>query len=183
MGILDEIRERCAEVAAVASSVRIDADRLRAYAGELAPLPPPSDDPGREPLAGDVDATVAYVVALDAVNFGSGWFPVLRKRPGMSGYHTVAACFRDHVAAHGPPTAEWSAASTSCVADPPYPSSRSRPSWFHASAKSAMSPIASEPAGWWNSSAHASGLTAASHSAVGGPWAATWSRKQAATVW
>jgi hypothetical protein len=29
------------------------------------------------------------------VNFGSGWFPVLRKAPGASGYHTIAGALRD----------------------------------------------------------------------------------------
>ena len=32
---------------------------------------------------------------LDSVNFGSGWFPTLRKRPGMSGYFTVASSLTD----------------------------------------------------------------------------------------
>ena len=36
-----------------------------------------------------------FVLALDAVNFGSGWFPVLRKAPGASGYHTIAGALRD----------------------------------------------------------------------------------------
>jgi hypothetical protein len=31
-----------------------------------------------------------YILTLDAINFGSGWFPTLRKRPGASGYYTVA---------------------------------------------------------------------------------------------
>src|SRR4051812_20896774 len=31
------------------------------------------------------------MLVLDSVNFGSGWFPTLRKRPGMSGYFTVAS--------------------------------------------------------------------------------------------
>ena len=62
------------------------------HVGELALLPD----------AGTNDRS-ATVVALDAVNFGSGWFPVLRKRPGMSGYHTVATALREH----GAPTAEW----------------------------------------------------------------------------
>jgi hypothetical protein len=84
--------------------VRIDHDRLAPYARELQPLldAPVDDDPGRMRL-GTVDDTVMFVVALDAVNFGSGWFPVLRKRPGMSGYHTVATALREH----GAPTAEW----------------------------------------------------------------------------
>ena len=36
------------------------------------------------------------MLVLDTVNFGSGWFPMLRKRPGMSGYFTVAASLADH---------------------------------------------------------------------------------------
>jgi hypothetical protein len=115
MDVLDEIRDRCAEVAGMASLVRIDADRLAAYADEVGPLVragAAAGDPGREAFDGDVDRTVAYVVALDAVNFGSGWFPVLRKRPGMSGYHTVASFFREHVDEHGPPTASWLASVT-----------------------------------------------------------------------
>jgi hypothetical protein len=115
MDVLDEIRARCAEVADGARLVRIDGDRLPSYAGEVGPVVragPVGGDPGRDAFAGDVDRTVAYVVALDAVNFGSGWFPVLRKRPGLSGYHTVAAAFRDHVDRQGPPTAGWLASVT-----------------------------------------------------------------------
>lgn len=106
--VLDEIRARCREVADGASVVRIDLDRLPAYAEELRPLvaAPVDDDPGRMRL-GSVTDTVAFVVALDAVNFGSGWFPLLRKRPGMSGYHTVATAFREHVERAGAPSAAW----------------------------------------------------------------------------
>jgi hypothetical protein len=107
--VLDEIRTRCRQVAAGATWVQVDADRLAGYAAELRELlgtPLPDDDPGRHRL-GSVDDTVAFVVALDAVNFGSGWFPVLRKRPGLSGYHTVATAFREHVAREGAPTATW----------------------------------------------------------------------------
>jgi hypothetical protein len=100
----DEIRSRCRLVAEGAGSVRIAEERLPAYAELLAPLlgAPVDDDPGRMRL-GTVSETVAFVVALDAVNFGSGWFPVLRKRPGQSGYHTVAASLREH----GAPAAAW----------------------------------------------------------------------------
>lgn len=135
MGVLDEIRTRCAEVAAQASQVRIDPDRLRAYARELGPFATSGGDPGRDAFDGEVDRTVAFVIALDAVNFGSGWFPVLRKRPGMSGYHTVAACFREHVAEHGPPTATWLASMTAAgCADlfhqPPGSGAQALMAWF-----------------------------------------------------
>jgi hypothetical protein len=35
------------------------------------------------------------VLTLDAINFGSGYFPKLQKRPGLSGYFTVAAGLKD----------------------------------------------------------------------------------------
>lgn len=97
--MLEEIRATCRAVAEQASQVRIGADRLASYEVDDAIA---DDDPGRMRL-GSVDDTVAFVVALDAINFGSGWFPVLRKRDGMSGYHTIASTFREH----GAPSAEW----------------------------------------------------------------------------
>ena len=33
----------------------------------------------------------AEMLVLDTVNFGSGWFPTLAKRPGLSGFRTVEA--------------------------------------------------------------------------------------------
>src|SRR5690606_41097746 len=36
---------------------------------------------------GEPDARAAYVVVLDAVNFGSGFFPALRTVDGRGGYH------------------------------------------------------------------------------------------------
>jgi hypothetical protein len=53
-------------------------------------------------FAGEPGATLAYVVTLDAINFGSGWFPELAKREGKSGYFTVAEGLADHFARHGP---------------------------------------------------------------------------------
>lgn len=101
--MLEEVRSTCAAVAAQASRVAIDTDALARYGDALLAAPRvPDDDPGRMRLA-TVEDTVAFVVALDAINFGSGWFPVLRKRPGMSGYHTVASIFREH----GAPTTAW----------------------------------------------------------------------------
>jgi hypothetical protein len=49
---------------------------------------------------------VAYLLTLDSINFGSGWFPTLRKRPGCSGYFTVAWGLADRFREHGP----WSPA-------------------------------------------------------------------------
>lgn len=85
-----------------ADSVRIDAERLEAFTRELlAAPPPPEQDPAHHRRRTD-EETLAYVLTLDAINFGSGWFPHLRKRPGCSGYFTVALALADHFDAAGP---------------------------------------------------------------------------------
>jgi hypothetical protein len=106
-GICDQIRDRCRWVAEQATHVRIDHERLAAYASEfpVESLGHPGDDPARVDL-GDPEATASFIVSLDAINFGSGWFPTLRKRPGLSGYHTIATALREHVEGTGPLTAE-----------------------------------------------------------------------------
>ena len=101
------VRARCAGVAARARSVRINGDALAAYADGL-PLENLHHAGGtRLPdLGGDVDALAAYVLLLDAINFGSGWFPSLAKRPGCSGYLTIATHLKERFERQGP----WSAA-------------------------------------------------------------------------
>lgn len=96
------IRASAARVARDARFVRIDDAALEAFAGELASRawPAPELDPAHHSL-GDEETTAAFVVALDAINFGSGWFPHLRKRDGRSGYLTIAAALREHFEAKG----------------------------------------------------------------------------------
>jgi hypothetical protein len=90
---MQELREACAAVAARATHVRIDADAIPAYARAL-PLDAPAAEPSRQPPA-DREAQAAFWLTFDAVNFGSGWFPTLRKRPGLSGSSTILAALRD----------------------------------------------------------------------------------------
>jgi hypothetical protein len=106
-GICDQIRDRCRWVTERATHVHVDHERVAAYARHLPieDLDVADSDPGRLAL-GSPEATASFVVSLDAINFGSGWFPTLRKRPGMSGYHTIATSLREHVEATGPLTAE-----------------------------------------------------------------------------
>lgn len=102
MSLFDEIRAAATEVARRARFVRIDEGGLDALAGALVAegAPPPSRDPAHHPFE-DAATTLAFVVTLDAVNFGSGWFPHLVKREGSSGYFTIAGALEDHVRAHG----------------------------------------------------------------------------------
>jgi hypothetical protein len=113
MGLSDDVRRHCAQVAADAQSVRIDLEAL----GTVEPAEPPELDPQVHYLEGTPADVAQYLVALDAINFGSGWFPMLDKRPGLSGYFTVAWNMSDHWRAEGPWTsADLRAMSTEGIA-------------------------------------------------------------------
>jgi hypothetical protein len=87
VSLTDEVRASCREIAEGARNVRIDLDRLeRIEAG-----PAPELDADRHYLDGSPEDVADYLLVLDSINFGSGWFPTLRKRAGMSGYFTVAS--------------------------------------------------------------------------------------------
>lgn len=109
--LFDEIRAACAGVAARARSVRIDDARLAAVAEALpaGAVRAPGHD-GERHVLGQGDATLAFFLVLDAVNFGSGWFPHLRKLPGCSGYFTIASHLTRRHREQGPFTAEELAA-------------------------------------------------------------------------
>lgn len=111
--LFDRIRERCAEVTRRARFVRIDEAGLSALADELAAAPWPADDldPGHD-FAGDRETTLAFTLLLDAINFGSGWFPVLAKPEGLSGYRTVASACRSFFETRGAPLPEALRATT-----------------------------------------------------------------------
>ncbi|MEM7738088.1 MAG: queuosine salvage family protein [Deinococcota bacterium] len=60
-------------------------------------------------FTGEADSLANYILVLDAINFGSGYFPHLQKRATasgqrMSGYFTVASYLKDYFEVHGPPT-------------------------------------------------------------------------------
>ncbi|MGH2914663.1 MAG: queuosine salvage family protein [Solirubrobacteraceae bacterium] len=100
---MDDLRAACATVAEQALHVHVVADAIEtAYAIDrpvATPDLPTTRDVDREPLA-------ARWLTLDAVNFGSGWFPTVRKRPGLSGARTIAAALDERFEARGPWSAE-----------------------------------------------------------------------------
>jgi putative queuosine salvage protein len=97
-GLCDEVRRYCAEIAGAARWVRIDLERLE----EIEPGDAPGLDPERHYLDGTREDVAAYLLTLGAINFGSGWFPTLRKRAGCSGYFTIAWALADRFRAEGP---------------------------------------------------------------------------------
>jgi hypothetical protein len=104
MALPDDVRASCARIAERATSVRIDEAAL---AGVLGPAPPepPALDAERHFLEGSEADVATYLLTLDTINFGSGWWPTLRKRSEagrpVSGYFTVAWALADRFRAHG----------------------------------------------------------------------------------
>jgi hypothetical protein len=93
---VDDLRTACATVAARATHVTINEDAIPAYASTVARpgITQPSSDGTR------VEERAAVSLTLNAINFGSGWFPTLRKRDGLSGYNTIAAAWRERPIPH-----------------------------------------------------------------------------------
>jgi hypothetical protein len=103
--LCDEVREGCAEIAGSARSVAIRAgegDLALAGDGERAPIRPQALDGELHYLDGSPEDVARFFFTLDSINFGSGWFPTLRKQPGRSGYATIAGRLADHFRLTGP---------------------------------------------------------------------------------
>jgi hypothetical protein len=97
-------------VAGQARSVRIEAAAIEAYAAGI-PAAAGQVIGGDDDLLGpgpgiNGEARAAFAVCLNAINFGSGWWPTIRKRSGHSGFFTVAAGLSERFRDQG----AWSAA-------------------------------------------------------------------------
>jgi len=102
VAVTDELRSACAQVAGGARHVKINRDAIRDYAPSLSLRGSPQPDPDSHLAAGDREQLAAFWLTLDAINFGSGWFPTLRKRESRSGYFTIAAGLKEHFVNSGP---------------------------------------------------------------------------------
>jgi hypothetical protein len=107
IALTEQVRTVCKAVADRSTHVHINYDHIPSYAS-LLPIEQaqcPELDPQSHYL-NHGDDTAAFFLTLDTINFGSGYFPLLRKRPGMSGYFTVAHSLNDFYKNRGPLTAE-----------------------------------------------------------------------------
>ena len=111
--MFNRMRSSCRKVAKRASRVKINYSRIPAYAASLPveTVARPQLDPDCHFLGKKAD-TVNFLLTLNAINFGSGYFPHLRKRTGMSGYFTIASALNDAYKIKGPLSAEQLAAIT-----------------------------------------------------------------------
>ncbi|MCW2993615.1 MAG: hypothetical protein JWQ18_1110 [Conexibacter sp.] len=88
----DEVRRSCAQVARDARWVRIDLDAPTVRGG-VSGL-----NAERHFLEGTPEEVARYVLLLDTINFGSGWFPTLRHGSTDAMTERLTA----HARAHGP---------------------------------------------------------------------------------
>ena len=123
VGLFDEIRRAAAVVAHRARFVHIDEGALDSLAERLASEislfdATESSDPVLRRRGGDSE-TLVFVITLDAVNFGSGYFPFMKKRADCSGYMTIATALEERFNAEGAfsanELAELSAADCACL--------------------------------------------------------------------
>jgi hypothetical protein len=101
MHLADRVRDHCRQVCETATLITINLDELADYALELAT--PQSFESSDVPKDGPtLEAARVLVLALDCINFGSGWHDVISKRPGHSGARSMAAALREYESASGP---------------------------------------------------------------------------------
>jgi hypothetical protein len=103
MVVIDSLRETCAWVAGRSASVHVAEDRIDTYAKQLGDMEERTGSArvrsSISPVQREDDA--AFWLTLDAINFGSGWFPTLRKGAEKTGYRTITAGVRGRFTAQG----------------------------------------------------------------------------------
>lgn len=105
--LLTDLRAACATVAERARHVQIQYERIPGYVGTLPiDVPVSGPDPEAHLTEAPREELAAYWLTLDAINYGSGWFPTLRKPGGRSGYFTIATALTERFTTRG----SWSAA-------------------------------------------------------------------------
>src|SRR3954451_22609104 len=97
MRLTEEVRRTAQEIAAAARWVTVDESAL----GAVQRAAPPQLDPAAHYLEGSEEDVATFLVCVDTINFGSGWWPTIRKRQGMSGYFTMATGLTARFRAHG----------------------------------------------------------------------------------
>lgn len=101
----DSVRQQAEWVASRARHVGISISGIPNYAYHIAeqgvPQPTLASDAH---FVGSPDETALYLLTLNAVNFGSGYFPWLQKIPGRTGYITIATRLKEAFERSGPPS-------------------------------------------------------------------------------
>lgn len=102
--MLRSVLPSCRAAAEASRFVAIDQGALRDFATRLAGQLPTGMVHTPHHFSGDAEATLAYFMVLDALNFGSGFFTHLAPYRGEDGYYAVATGLRDWFAGSGVPS-------------------------------------------------------------------------------
>ena len=109
------VRSACRWVAERSATVHIAGERIDDYAhalgAELERTHSTQSCSDGSPVRRE--QTAGFWLTLDAINFGSGWFPSLRKRAEPTGYRTIAAGVRRRFETEG----HWTAAHLAKIGD------------------------------------------------------------------
>jgi len=106
--LTDRVRESCARVIEGAGLLTLNDDVLRQLASDLdLSESAPTQPIGRRsldatPFTAAETAETTLTFALDAINFGSGYHDIVRKRPGRSGAQTMADALIEYISWTGP---------------------------------------------------------------------------------
>jgi hypothetical protein len=104
--IFDALREGFAFVQSRAAQVKIDEARLAAFADSLPGKPPGNVLDVTHHYVGRPEDTAAYILALDSINFGSGYRPHLQQEgwrmEGDSLYFTLSTRLKEYYEQRGP---------------------------------------------------------------------------------
>jgi hypothetical protein len=104
MNLADRVRSHCQDISQNLQHLTINYKTIASYAQTLdwaAPLTESTEpssaaaDISPSPAAADIEQQRLLVLALDTINFGSGWHDVVTKRPGLSGARSMAASLID----------------------------------------------------------------------------------------
>lgn len=103
--LLGQIRPACEEVTSRARYVHVNVELIPSYAASLPlmQLKWTKVDP-RDDYSGTEENVIAFILTLDSINFGSGYFPHLRKPADASGYFMIASALKNRFDAKGPIT-------------------------------------------------------------------------------
>lgn len=108
--LLERVRWGFETVSRMAAHVKIRHDLIPRYAAALKPLPQAELIDTEHHYYGDRESTAAYIIALDSINFGSGYKPYLKEEGWElvdgSLYFTVATYLKERFEAQGPMSAE-----------------------------------------------------------------------------
>jgi hypothetical protein len=108
--LFTKLRDGFEYVAENANHVTINYDRLNDYIAALPDIKPANIWDADHHYMGDKEGTAAYVLILDAINFGSGYKPLMAQEGwdliDGSIYFTVSTLLKNEFVANGPMTAE-----------------------------------------------------------------------------